>query len=107
MSEGQPKLEASIGGDVADLLGNLRRLETGQQYHDSMNPDGDPFAGMYIPAQMVERFASTHPDDLDILSQRLDSFYGVTPTTDPRQVAPEYTEAKVAIEMALIDKRSE
>jgi len=107
MSEGGDKykvLEPSIGGDVADLFGNLRGLETGVQYHNSLNPDGDPFAGVHDPRDMVNRFVSAHPDALDILSERLDSFYEVTADTNTRNLPKEYTETKAAIELARIRK---
>ena len=71
--------EPSFGGDVADFLGTLRSRQTKQSHEDSLNPYGNPFEGSEIIDEMVSGFVSVHPkkDDLEILSQSLDSFFGV------------------------------
>lgn len=90
--------EASIGGDVADLFGNLERLDTKERYYDSMNPNGDPFTGMKSAKEMIGAFARIHPNDLDILDQRLDNFYGMGEEASQNDAPETYLEAKSAIE---------
>lgn len=94
----------SIGGDVMDLFGNLERLETGNEYHDSLNPNGDPFGSFDNAQQMIEQFASMHPSDLDYIKPRLDEFFGVKAETSEEERPNTYTEALSALQ-AEIEKR--
>ena len=105
MSEPFKIIEPSIGGDVSDLFGNLERIRTNKPCeYPSLNPNGDPYADFQTPKEIVNAFAKTHPDSLEILDQRLDSFYGIE--KDPNKEKPQiYTEAKAQIEEILSKKR--
>lgn len=88
----------SIGGDVADLLGNLKRIETSEPYHGSLNPHGDPYADHQTAQDIIKSFARTHPDSLDILGQKIDSFYETKSDVNKPQI---YIEAKKEIQKLL------
>lgn len=97
--------ESSVGGDAADLFGNLERIETGTPYNDSLNPNGDPYVGFQNTQEIINAFASSHPNSLEILDQRLDSFYGID--KDPNKEKPQvYTEAKTQIKEILTQKNT-
>ena len=99
--------EPSFGGDVADFLGTLRSRQTKQPYNDSFNPYGNPFEGSETIEEMVSRFVSVHPkkDDLEILSQSLDSFFGVGTPGELKELPEEYSHTKTLLS-SLIEEKS-
>lgn len=98
-------LEASIGGDVADLFGNLKRLDTKEEYRGSMNPNSDPFSGLNSAQEMVSLFAKSHANSLEILDQRLDDFYQVKKEVADQELSPTYLEAKNAVKDILSSQK--
>ena len=95
--------QSSFGGDVADFLGTLRQIETGETYWGSINPNGNPFEKM-TPQEMIEYMQARYPSSLDILSQRLDDFYGIS-RDNPNQNPPEVYQQTHAAIQAIIEKR--
>lgn len=97
----------SFGGDVADFLGTLRSRQTNQLYNNSRNPYGNPFKGSKTIEEMVSRFVSVHPKigDLEILSQSLDSFFGVGTPDEPEELPEEYSHTKTLLS-SLIEEKS-
>lgn len=96
----------SFGGDVSDFLETIKSSETGEQYVQSMNPNGNPFEGKTVP-EAVRYIRSVHGlDVLDILQQGLDSFYDVEAGTDLSKLPEAYSEASRTIrELIEEDKR--
>ena len=105
MSEPFKTQEASVGGDVSDLFRNLKRIETKKpNEYSSLNPNGDPYADFQTPQEIVNAFANSHPQSLEILDQRVDDFYGINkdPNKDKSQI---YTEVKGIIQKLLNEKK--
>lgn len=89
----------SFGGNVADFLGTLREMDTGESYRDSLNPHGNPFEGKNID-EMLDYMESVAPNvsDLEILSARLDDFYGVKKGEElPEDISDTYKKAREKI----------
>lgn len=88
-------IDKGIGSDIADLLGHLDVNSQWQSY----NTFGDPFEGLGLKG-MVAKFTdrNSSQNDLIILDEAVDGFYGVKNSSRSLPVAYHVIKANIRAE---------